>query len=159
MVDIAQAWLRTVVQDVTRRLDTGIAEQAPVSLDTILWYVADDGGCFDVYSRNPDSDPIAPDVCGAMREAGAQASYDKVSIVSMSSILRNPQTDEAECRIYACNRGGDMLVRRGAVRRAPDDTITQVDWSREVIAGTVGAGQPFLNAFWQGWEDATAQRN
>lgn len=153
------AWLRTAVLDVTRRIDAGVAEQAPVSLDTILWYVDDGDGNFDVFGRHQDGEPITPDICGAMHDAGVQAAYDRVSVVAMSAILRHAKTGAHECRIYVCNHTGDMLVRKGAVQRNADDTIAQVFWSKDVTADTVGAGQPFLQAFWQGWEDGTAQRN
>lgn len=159
MDDTERAGLRTAVMDVTRRLDEGVVGQAPVSLDTILWYVDDGGDGFDVYGRQQDGEPIVGDVCGAMYNAGTQASIDKASIVAMSAILRDRTTGAHECRIYVCNHTGDMLMRRGAVQRNPDDTIAQVVWSKEVIESTVSAGQPFLSAFWQGWETGTALRN
>lgn len=160
--DYFDAVLSTAISDIKRRIRVAVGEQRPHKVDTVLWYEPHEDGDplgLGVFGGDVGAAGWSDGICDGMREAGMRACEQNVVVVAMSATLKAPDGEAVCARVYAALVDGDMLVQDGDARIDDTGAIVDVSWTGEPRRGTVGAGQPFLRSFWQGWEGAVAGRN
>lgn len=152
--------LRAAMTDICGRIRVAVDEQCPHKVDTVLWYEPMGDGDptgLGVFGSDVGDAGWGASVCDGMRRAGEQASEQNVVVVAMSATVSHG--DGVGARVYAASLTGDMLVQDGTAYINEDGAIYALRWSGEPRRATVGTGQPFIRAFWEGYESAVAKRN